>query len=216
MDRNYPFIGTAVKLAAIEKLKAAPELQYTRFVTGTFMDYFGPAAIPTYLKTISLVLDMEHNKAIVPGDGETPVVLSHSTTIAKFVAASLDLESWPEASFIIGQRLTMNELVAIAESVKGVLSLLKTGIGLTAAGAKFEVVHESIADLQAGNNTELECNIPRYEIIPEATINYISREWAVAAAKGIIDFPSKGSLNELLPGVKPLSAREFLSGKIEA
>jgi hypothetical protein len=118
--RKYPFVGGAVKLAAIEKLKATPQLQYTRFITGTFMDYFGPPTIPTHLRTISLLLDMEHNRAAVPGDGNIPIVLSHSTTIAAFVAASLDLESWPEASFIIGQRLTPNELVSIAESVKGI------------------------------------------------------------------------------------------------
>jgi len=83
------------------------------------MDYFGPPLIPTHLRTFSLVLDIEQNKAVIPGDGNVPVVLTHSSTIAKFVAASLDLKTWPEASYIMGQKLTFNELVSIAENVKG-------------------------------------------------------------------------------------------------
>jgi putative aminopeptidase FrvX len=39
--------------------------------------------------------------------------------IARFVAAALSLSDWPEKLIIQGDRLTLNEAVAVAESVKG-------------------------------------------------------------------------------------------------
>ena len=68
---------------------------------------------------LSLIVDLENNKAAIPGEGNTKLVFTHTSTIAAFVAASLDLETWPEETFIEGDRKTINEVVAIAEKVKG-------------------------------------------------------------------------------------------------
>jgi nucleoside-diphosphate-sugar epimerase len=83
------------------------------------MDYLGPLSAPSCLKIINLFLDMDHNQAVIPGDGEVPFVLTHSTDVAKFVAAALDLEKWNEVSLMVGDRITINEIVAAAEEAKG-------------------------------------------------------------------------------------------------
>lgn len=102
----------------MERLRKS-RLAYTRFLTGAFMDYFGPQGAPTTLQMIYLVVDHANKKAVIPGDGNTPVVLTHSTDVGRFVAASLDLAEWDDASVIVGDRLTLNELTKHAEDVAG-------------------------------------------------------------------------------------------------
>jgi nucleoside-diphosphate-sugar epimerase len=116
--RKYEFPFAELKVAAVDKLRATPSLKYTRFITGTFMDYFGPPDA-SHLRLITLIVDIENAKAAIPGDGNIPIVLTHSRDVAKFVAEALSLEEWPEACFVAGEKITLNELVSVAESVKG-------------------------------------------------------------------------------------------------
>jgi nucleoside-diphosphate-sugar epimerase len=91
------------------------------------MDYFGPQGAPSQLKTLPLLIDHQSRKAIIPGDGNTPVVLTHSTDVGKFIAAALDIPEWREKSLVIGDKLTLNELVERAEeAAKSEFSLLGT------------------------------------------------------------------------------------------
>jgi nucleoside-diphosphate-sugar epimerase len=62
---------------------------------------------------------MEANAAAIPGSGETPVAFTHTNDIAKFVVASLDLPHWPREGWIVGDKVTWNEVLEMAESVKG-------------------------------------------------------------------------------------------------
>jgi nucleoside-diphosphate-sugar epimerase len=105
------------KAAAVDKLKEFPSLKYTRFITGTFMDYFSPPPNPPTMVVVSLVLDPEHAKAAVLGDGSATIMITHTADVARFVAAALSLLDWPEALIIEGDRLTLNEAVTVAESV---------------------------------------------------------------------------------------------------
>ena len=41
--------------------------------------------------------------------------------MAKYVAAFLDLETWEQRTFIVGDKVTMNEMVKIAEEATGML-----------------------------------------------------------------------------------------------
>lgn len=80
------------------------------------MDYFGPSNAPSQLKVLPLFVDHQSYKAIIPGDGNVQVVLTHSTDVGKFVAAALGDPKWQEKSLIIGDKLTMNNLVEHAEA----------------------------------------------------------------------------------------------------
>jgi hypothetical protein len=83
------------------------------------MDFFGPPPNPPQINIVSLIIDPENGKAAVPGDGSATILITHTTDVARFVAAALSLPDWPEKLIIQGDRLTLNEVVAVAESVTG-------------------------------------------------------------------------------------------------
>ncbi|KAF4211863.1 hypothetical protein CNMCM8980_000641 [Aspergillus fumigatiaffinis] len=103
---------------AIELLKEA-DLQWTVFLNGIFLDYFGPPELKSHLKPNVFVLDMKNHVAAIPGDGNAPVTFTYSYDLARFVVAALDLEEWQEESRVAGDTLTWHEFVAIAEEICG-------------------------------------------------------------------------------------------------
>lgn len=62
---------------------------------------------------------MVHNEASIPGAGNTPVVYSHTSDVGELINASLDLERWEPETFISCDKVTLNEFVELAETVKG-------------------------------------------------------------------------------------------------
>jgi nucleoside-diphosphate-sugar epimerase len=83
------------------------------------MDYYGLPNVKSYLQPFVFAVDMAANAAAIPGSGDTPVAFTHTFDVAKFVAALVGQPDWPERSVIIGDKRTWNEVVAIAEDVKG-------------------------------------------------------------------------------------------------
>jgi hypothetical protein len=108
---GFPFPFTEHKVAAIEKLRATPSLEYAIFIIGFFLDFYGMLHAPTYLPGVSVVLDVENCKAAIPGVGNTPIVLTYTKDVARFMAASLNLPKWPQRSIIVGDKVTANELL---------------------------------------------------------------------------------------------------------
>jgi hypothetical protein len=47
------------------------------------------------------------------------LVFTHTRDTAKFVAASLGLENWDVETYVMGDKMTFNEVLKVAESVKG-------------------------------------------------------------------------------------------------
>jgi hypothetical protein len=86
---------------------------------GFFLDYYGIPKVKSYLQPFVFAVDMANNTAAIPGSGDTPVVFTHTFDMAKFVAALVGQADWPERSIIVGDKKTWNEVVAIAEEVKG-------------------------------------------------------------------------------------------------
>lgn len=68
--------------------------------------------------------------------------------------------------------------------------------------------------MNAGKNTELANNIPRYSTLPKFVVDKISRVFGDAAAKGYMNL-AEANLNALLPEVKVLRIGEFLGGEKE-
>lgn len=106
------------KLAAVEKLEST-SLGFTLVSNGFFMDYYGLPRAKSYLQPLIFVVDMAHNTAAIPGSGDTPVVFTHTFDVAKFVAALVNQDVWPKRSIIVGDRMTWNQVLSIAEEVKG-------------------------------------------------------------------------------------------------
>jgi hypothetical protein len=57
--------------------------------------------------------------AKVPGTGDQNVVFTSEADVGAFVAASLDLKMWPENSRMVGDMKPYNEVIKLAENVKG-------------------------------------------------------------------------------------------------
>lgn len=83
------------------------------------MDYFGMPKLMSYLAPYVVLLDIPENAAAIPGDGNKPVTFTHTSDVGRFVAASIDLERWDTVSYIIGDKMTVNEVVKLSEEVKG-------------------------------------------------------------------------------------------------
>ncbi|KIP02257.1 hypothetical protein PHLGIDRAFT_79394 [Phlebiopsis gigantea 11061_1 CR5-6] len=94
-------------------------LEYTIFENGLFMNYL---AVGTpglgHLNPERFLFDVEKCTAQIPGDGSHYLVFTRAEDVGKFVAASLELEKWPEYSQIIGQRLPLSEVLKLLEGAR--------------------------------------------------------------------------------------------------
>ncbi|KAI3394623.1 hypothetical protein diail_2487 [Diaporthe ilicicola] len=65
-------------------LKALDETSLERVVVhnGTFLEYFAPPALERHHPHSVLVLDMEHNAAGIPGDGNVSVTFTYTFDVA--------------------------------------------------------------------------------------------------------------------------------------
>ncbi|KAK2769497.1 nmra-like family protein [Colletotrichum kahawae] len=188
--RGYPFPvpGSQVykaaeyKMETLEKLKST-QMEYTRFMSGFLVDYYGyPAAPYPYFHWQS-----------------SPVTLTHSETIGRFVAASLDLPCWPKKALIVGDTLTWNQALAIAEEVRG-----KT----------FDVKIEPLYDLKKGIITELPGNKRRYLALPKGILDAVLCVWNIGFIQGFYDLEGLANpdsmLNQVFPNIPVLSFKEFM------
>lgn len=106
------------KKAATEQLEAT-SLEWTKVYNSYFLDYYGTPKLKSYMDDVSFFIDMRNNVAALPASGDVPVVFTHSFDVAKFVAAALDLAAWEQTSWIVGDRISWNELAKQAQEVKG-------------------------------------------------------------------------------------------------
>ncbi|KAH7269206.1 uncharacterized protein BKA55DRAFT_629931 [Fusarium redolens] len=124
------------KLKAVDALEKT-NLEFSLVSIGLFLDYWAAPRIPTHIRAANIIIDPENNAAVIPGDGNAPIVLTHSTDAAKFTVALLDLPDWKRRYAIITNRMTLNEAVKLAEEVKGV---------------KFAIKYFSVAQMERGEN----------------------------------------------------------------
>lgn len=119
--RDMPYPPRIKYIEAAEELRQHPSLKYTFIRNGFFMDYLGLPYAETTLKPLHFLIDLRHKLAVIPGDGTQHVVFTHTKDVGKYVAALIQApaEKWPIDSAIIGERITLNELVKIVEKVTG-------------------------------------------------------------------------------------------------
>ncbi|KAJ4174225.1 hypothetical protein NW754_004640 [Fusarium falciforme] len=188
------------KLQAVSELKES-NLEYTVFYNGVFLDYLGFNGIKSYLPPTTLILDLPHDIAAIPGDGNTPVVFTHTTDIAKYVAASLDLPTWDPESYVVGEKTTWSEVVRIAQELKG---------------TKFQIKYDSLDKLDQGQITELPGHIPAYAFVPKDTLQFLLAGLERLLADGSFNLNPKSFLNDKLPEIKPLKVKDVLAAAVKA
>ncbi|KAL5584045.1 hypothetical protein FOVSG1_015396 [Fusarium oxysporum f. sp. vasinfectum] len=201
----YPLPGlqqytvSQYKIEAIDLLKTT-EMEYTRFMIGFLMDYYGFPAEPVPVIPLAVVLDVENLKAGIPSTGNETVTLTHSETLSKFVADSLSAPEWPEKSWVIGDTISWNEALKLAEEARG---------------QKFEVAFDSPESLRHSEITELPGNVPRYSVAPKPVLDGILSLWSLGFMEGWFDLTkhvgSDKTLNDVHPKVEVLKFKDFLS-----
>lgn len=160
------------------------------------LDYWSSPRIPTRLTNVpNMWLDAENNVAVVPGDGDAPVVLTHSSDAARFAVTLLDVPHWKRRYFIVGNRTTLNDAVRLAEEVKQV---------------KFNVHYESLESLQNGEvhlTPRMECQLPPDEGV-RSGFKAIIAAFGLGLARGDLDLDPNESSTLEFQSPKPLSLRE--------
>ncbi|KAI5243137.1 hypothetical protein E4T42_07458 [Aureobasidium subglaciale] len=99
---------------AIETLEES-DLEWTVFLNGVFLDYHVMLQIKGHLAPNVFAIDMLRNLEI----GNIPVSFTWSMDLAKFIVAALDLPTWEEESRVIGDEVTFNNFVDVAERIIG-------------------------------------------------------------------------------------------------
>ncbi|KAK1655842.1 hypothetical protein BDP81DRAFT_305723 [Colletotrichum phormii] len=188
---RYPEDGVAL-LPPLEHYFTS--LEYAAVHNGTFLEYFAPATLQSHHPHSTLVLDIAHAAAAIPGDGNTPVTFTYTFDVARYVVAALDLPTWPadHELRIVGDELTFNEFVTLAEETKG---------------AKFDVVYDDVEKLKRSEVSELPGHQASYAQFPKERLQWFLSIFELWMATGLGRVEGgKGSLNEACPEIKPLTA----------
>ncbi|KAH7371111.1 hypothetical protein BKA66DRAFT_444287 [Pyrenochaeta sp. MPI-SDFR-AT-0127] len=182
------------KIAYLKALEGS-SLEYTAVINGFFLDYWGFPKVKSYLGPNPLILDIAGNAAAIPGSGDVPGVFTYSFDIGRFVAALLSVTKWDKESVIIGDKLTWNEFLAIAEEVKG---------------TKFTVAKDDLSTLQQGKITELPSQVALYPFFPKEQLQGFFAAFGIMFEKGFFDFKLEGTLNERYPEIKTKKAKDIV------
>lgn len=116
-----PYPPRVLYIEAAEELKRHPGLAFTLIRNGFFMDYLGLPFAETHLHPLYFVLDLVGLQAAIPGDGTAHAVFTHTRDVGKYIAELLKLpgEQWPRECAINGERISLEDVVRVAENVTG-------------------------------------------------------------------------------------------------
>jgi len=185
------------KLKFLRELDSSESLETTIVLNGVFADYFVAPKVPSYFHPLTFAIDIANNTAAIPGSGNVPAVFTHSWDVAKFVARLVDSPTkWEKRSYIIGNKVTWNDFVRIAEEAKGV---------------EFEKTYDDDMEmLQAGKITELPSHREVYSFLPKEVLQGLLASFGVMIEKGLFNFKTERTVNEQFPEVKARTVRELV------
>jgi hypothetical protein len=180
-----------VKIAQNDALEKT-SLEWTAIYNGYFLDYFTPG-LPTYVQSFPTVVDVDNNAAGIPGSGDYPVNFTYTFDIAKYTVATLSLEKWEKEYFVVGDTVSWNELVVLAEKAKGV---------------KFDVGYDPVEKLEKGEVTELPGHKVAYESMGGEAVKPmffgLLARMGLFFLEGMAEYGEGAYLNKIFPDIKPL------------
>ncbi|RFU28645.1 hypothetical protein B7463_g7672, partial [Scytalidium lignicola] len=185
----------AVREATLAELRKT-NFEWTRFVNGFFLDYYGFPYLKSYLQLpASFVLDIEHKVAAIPGTGNEPMSLIYTIDLAKFVVASLDVQNWEETTYCYSDSTTWNEFLKLIEEARG---------------AKFTVTYDSIEKLEKGEITELPAHAIAYAFYPKERLQGLLCLFGRYVIEGKFDMPKDKALNSKFPNIQTLKVKDVV------
>ncbi|KAH7254323.1 uncharacterized protein BKA55DRAFT_593887 [Fusarium redolens] len=182
---------SAATLAVLSETK----LEYTVVSNRHFSDYYGYPKVKTYLRHADFLVDIANKTAAIPGSGKDKVAFTYSFDVARFVDALISTEEkWPTQSAIIGEKITVNEIVAI----------------LTYAGERFFVVYDNVDKLKSLQVTELPSHMEAYKLFPKPMLQTLFSVIGLWITEGRFDLAYEGSLNQMFPHIELTSVKELI------
>lgn len=182
-------------IASYKELDSS-NLEWTAFNVGWFLEYYGMPHVETYIPQASFVVDMANRHASIPGDGKQMMTFTYTKDVAKFVVEALSLPAWDRNTYVIGDKMTWEEFVKVAEEARG--------------GEKFTVTYDSVEKLKAGQITELPGQVAAYSSFPKEWMQKLFSVFGFWVTEGIFDFPEEKALNEVFPHVEVTTVRDML------
>lgn len=88
-------------------------------IPGFFMDYWGIPHVKTHLQPLTFGIDISSGTAAIPGDGNNLICMTYTYDLAIYLVKALDLDKWPEFSIVVGDQVTYNEILGMAEEFTG-------------------------------------------------------------------------------------------------
>ncbi|KAI1244184.1 hypothetical protein MGN70_014054 [Eutypa lata] len=170
-------------------------LEWTAFNLGWLLEYYGMPHVKTYVPQTTFVVDMASKRASIPGDGKQKMTFTYSRDVAKFVVAALDLPRWEKDTIVIGDKMTWEEFVKLAEEARG---------------EKFTVVYDSVDKLKSGEITELPGQVAAYSYFPKEWVQSLFSVFGYWVTEGVFDLPEEKALNKKFPHIKVTTVKEML------
>jgi len=164
---------------------------------GYFADYFvGPGAKTRFDRNLAPAIDARNHVAGIPGSGDVYSVFTHTTDVAKFIPHLLSSsDKWERESNVIGQRMTLNQLVSKLEKAKG---------------TRFDVTYDSVEKLESGQITELPCHNAAYGYFPKKDLQEMFASFGLMFERGVFEVDPAYALNKKFPDVHARSVDELI------
>ncbi|KAL9572327.1 hypothetical protein ACKAV7_003528 [Fusarium commune] len=138
--------------------------------------------VKTYLKHAAFMVDIANKTAAIPSSGQDKIAFTYSFDVARFVDALAETEDkWPKHSVIIGEKITANEIVAIADDARG---------------ERFSVVHDDVNKLKSLQVTELPSHVEAYKFFPKPMLQTLHAAIGLWITEGHFDLAYEGSFNQ--------------------
>jgi hypothetical protein len=139
-------------------------MRFTVFSSGVLYERFAPGGMAASQIGIrsnigqegDYLMDFRRRRAQVPylnASGQPATIcMTSAADVARFVVAALDLPSWPREFRLRGERLTVRDVVAIAEEIQGTMQTMSSIESMTNAltntGRTFEIFGHTRSSLQ--------------------------------------------------------------------
>ena len=75
--------------------------------------------IQSNLQPYSFGINIANRSAAIPGNGDDVICMTYSYDMANYLVRALDLDEWPEFSVIVGDEVTYNQILEMAEEFTG-------------------------------------------------------------------------------------------------
>lgn len=79
--------------------------------------------VQTHLQPFTFGIDVSSGTAAIPGDGNNVICMTYTYDLATYLVKALDLDQWPEFSVIVGDEVTYNQILGMAEEFTGKLMI---------------------------------------------------------------------------------------------